>query len=484
MDDDTAEIRLLAGGPRHSARPHRRLLAWGAGGAAALVAAAVVPLTLPVPGLEGYLAGQVVDRVAGQVACPGTLAAPPRVTVGGGRLVPQVLRGRFSSIHVAVPDVTLSGVRHASFEATMRDVSAPSGGRTHVGSFDGTILAGFRNLPAPAGTSFARAADGSLTARTVVPASASRDVEAKLFLSMRISGETAESVPSRLRIFGRTLPASRVGDLTGGVRRQQLPHLPDGVTYRSIVPRPDGVHVTLAGVSTTPLTTLPTSVGGHDVTYTAADGLLGINTSVTALPITIRTKPVLGGGSLTLQPTAVHLLGSDHATNDPLAKLVLSQIDQKDLRRTLPVLPAGVTYRSVTVDPAGLKVTIGGTTVKPFSSLPQDAGHPAVFGAEDGLLTATATGSGADTPIVLHSRPAIHGRTLDLAPSEIEMFGSRFPAADVLSQVKGQQTAYPLQALPSGLAYAGVDVRADGLLIHVTGRSADLPRGSLTGGGC
>ncbi|MFI6078454.1 LmeA family phospholipid-binding protein [Actinoplanes sp. NPDC051343] len=478
MNDDTVEFRALRGGPR-------RWILWSGGVLAFLAVAAVVLLTLPVPGLQGYLVGQVSDKVAAQMACPGVLPAPPSVHVGGGRLVPQVLRGRFSEITVAVPDVTLSGVPHASFAATMRDVRSPSGGVTHVGAFDGTIKVGFRNLPAPSGTTFARASDGTLTARTVVPASASDQVKAKLFLSMRISGETAESVPSRLQIFGRTLPAGQVGDLAGGVRRQQLPHLPDGVTYRSIEPRSDGVHVSLAGVSTTTLSTLPASVGGHDVTYSAADGLLDIHTSIIKIPVAvIRTRPVLSGGSLTLQPTAVHALGSDHATNDPLARLVLSQVDRKDLTRALPVLPAGVVYRSVAVDPAGIHVTIGGTTVKPFSSLPQDAGHPAVFGAADGLLTATATGSGAATPIVLHSRPVIHGRTLDLAPSEVEMFGTRFPAADVLSQVKGQQTAYPLQAPAKGLAYAGVSVLADGLLIHLTGRDADLPRGSLTPGGC
>ncbi|HEY0530459.1 MAG TPA: DUF2993 domain-containing protein [Actinoplanes sp.] len=477
MNDDTVEFRTLRRGPR-------RWVFWSAGGLAFLAVAAVVVLTLPVPGLQGYLAGQVSGQVADQVACPGVLPRPPSVTVGGGRLVPQVLRGRFSEIRVAVPDVKLSGVPHASFAATMRDVGKPSGGTTHVGSFDGTIKVGFADLPAPAGTKFARAADGGLTARTVIPAAASKDVKAKLFLSMRISGETAESVPSRLQIFGKTLPAGQVGDLTGGVRKQQLPHLPDGVTYRSIEPRSDGVHVSLAGISTTPLSTLPASVGGHDVTYTAADGLLGINTSIIKLPLTIRTRPVLSGGTLTLQPTAVHVLGSDHSTGDPLAKLVLGQIDQKDLTRTLPVLPTGVVYRSATVDPAGIHVTLGGTTVKPFSSLPQDADRPAVFGAQNGLLTATAAGSGAATPVVLHSEPVIHGRTLDLAPSQIEMFGTRFPAADVLSRVKGQQTAYPLQAPAKGLAYAGVTVQADGLLIHVTGREVDLPRGSLTGGGC
>ena len=182
----------------------------------------------------------------------------------------------------------------------------------------------------------------------------------------------------------------------------------------------------------------------------------------------------------------MHVLGFDHATNDPLAKLVLSQINQKDLSRTLPALPAGVTYRSVAVDPGGIRVTIGGTTIQPFSSLPQpDRDRPTLFGAENGFLTATEKGgSGAATPIVLHSQPTIHGRTLDIAPSQIEMFGTRFPAADVLGQVKAQQTAYPLQALASGLAYTGVDVRASGLVIHLSGRDVDLPRGSLTGGGC
>jgi hypothetical protein len=422
------------------------------------------------------------------------LSRPPAVTVGGGRLVPQVLHGRYAEIGIKVPDVTLSGVPHASFTGTLRDVSPPANGRTHVGRMDGTIAVAFGNLPTPAGTSkpkFAPAADGGLTVSLVMPAAAAANVRAKLFLSMRVAGEVAESVPVRLKIFGRTLPASQVGDLTGGVRKQQLPHLPAGVTYHSIVPRADGLHVALAGVSTTPLSTLPAKVGSNDVTYTATGGQLGINTSIglkpiVNVPLTIRTTPTLTGGSLTLRPTAVHVLGSDHATNDPLAKLVLGQIDQQDLVRTLPVLPAGVTYRSVAVDPGGLRVTIGGTTVKPFSSLPStDNGRPTVFGAEDGLLTATAKGGSGDaTPIVLHSKPAIHGRTLDIAPSQIEMFGTLFPAGDVLSQVKAQQTAFPLQALASGLAYTGVDVRAGGLLIHVSGQNVDLPRGSLTGGGC
>ena len=255
---------------------------------ALLVVAATLVSTVPVPGLEGYLAGQVEHRVADQVACPGVLSRPPAVTVGGGRLVPQVLRGRYAEIGIAVPDVTLSGVPHASFTGTMRDVCRPrTAGPTSAG-WTGRSRSRFENLPAPAGTSkpkFARAADGGLTVSVVMPAAAAANVRAKLFLSMRVRGETAESVPERLEIFGKTLPASQVGDLTGGVRKQQLPHLPAGVTYRSIVPRADGLHVALAGVSTTPLSTLPAKVGSNDVTYTAAGGQLGINTSIGLKPI-------------------------------------------------------------------------------------------------------------------------------------------------------------------------------------------------------
>jgi hypothetical protein len=194
--------------------------------------------------------------------------------------------------------------------------------------------------------------------------------------------------------------------------------------------------------------------------------------------------PRLAGNTLTLQPVAVHVLGGDHAPGSPLADLVLGQIDQKDLTRTLPALPSGVAYQSATVDAGGIRLAIGGTTVKPFSSLPAtDAGRPTTFGAQDGFLVATAKGgSGDDTPIVLYAKPAVHARTLDIAPSEIEMFGTRFPAANVLAEVKGQQTAFPLQALPAGLAYTGVDVLPDGLLIHVQGQNVDLARGALTGG--
>jgi hypothetical protein len=477
--------------PAHLARGFRKKwIAWLASGATLVVAAGMLALAVPVPGLEGFLSDQVVERVSNQVACPGTLTTPPSVTVaGGGPLLPQTLRGHLEEIRLVVPDATLSGVPHAAFAATLKDVSQPSDGSTHVGSMDADITVGFANLPATGGAAmptFRRAPDGGLTVGVVMPAEAARNVKAKLYLKMNIQGETARSVPQQLEIFGRTLPAAQVSDLTGGVRTERLPHLPDGVTYKSITPRSDGLHVALAGVSTTALSTLPTSVGGRDVTYAATGGLLGINTSAIGVPLTIFTAPVLSGATLTLTPRKVHILGADHATNDPVAKLVLAQIDQKDLTRTLPALPAGVAYRSVSVDPGGIRLTIAGVTVKPFSALSQPPGdHPTTFGAEDGLLTASQKGgSGGATPIVLHGRPTIRGATLDIAPKEIEMFGIRFPAEAVLAQVSAQQTTFPLQKLPANLTYDRVEVLPKALRIHLAGKDVTLARGSLTGGAC
>ena len=467
----------------------KRWMAVAASGLLLAVAAGMLSLAVPVPFLDGYLSGQVVDRVSSQVACPGALAQPPTVRVAGGPLVPQVLRGTLGELRLSVPDATLSGVHHAAFVATMKDVSQPAKNTTHAGSIDATITVGFRNLPATPGATmplFRRAPDGGLTVDVVMPPEAAENVKAKLFLKMTIAGETVRSIPQRLQMFGQTIPAGQVGDLTGGARTEHLPHLPDGVAYTSISPRRDGVHVALAGVSTTALSALPAEVGGRAVTYSAANGLLGIKTTAVGVPLTIFTTPTLSGANLTLKPAKVNILGGDHSPGDPIAKLVLKQIDQRDLSRTLPALPPGVAYRSVTVDAGGIRLTIGGVTVRPFSALSQPPGdHPTVFGAENGFLTATQKGGTGDpTPIVLHGRPQIRGTTLDISPRQIEMFGVRFPAANVLAEVTAQQTTFPLQSLPRNLVYDRVEVLPAALRIHLTGQDVTLTRGSLTGGGC
>ena len=479
----------------HGAGPlRRRWVVWSGGGLAVLLAAGLVALAVPLPLLDSFLSRQITERISSQVACPGSLAEPVQVTLGGGRLVPQVLRERLSEVRLSVPDATLNGVPHAAFAATLRDVSQPAADRTHVGSMDATITVRFAHLPSPAGTpapTYQRTEDGRLAVKVQMPAGADDNVKATLFLKMQLRDETVASVPQRLKIFGRTLPAGQVGDLAGGTRTEKLPHLPDGVSYKSIAPQRDGVHVALSGVSTTALSALPTDVGGQTVSYSAQGGLLGISTSVGIepiidVPLTIFTAPRLDGAKLTLVPQKVHILGADHSTTDLLGKLVLTQIKQEDLTRTLPALPSGVRYQSVAVDGGGIHVTVGGVTVEPFSELKQpDSAHRTTFGAEDGLLTATAKG-GSDnaTPVVLLARPTIKGSTLNIAAEQIEMFGTRFPAASVLAEVKTQQTAYPLQSLPANLAYQGVQVLPDGLRISLSGKDVTLARGALAGGTC
>jgi hypothetical protein len=471
--------------PLHPSRPLRkRPLLWLGGGTAFLLAAGLAVLTVPVPGVEGYLDGLAVERVRTQVACPGVLPRPPAVTVSGP-LASQLLRGKLSQVRVSVPDATLNGVPHARFEGTLRGVTQPAPNRTHAETTAAAITVGFDNLPAPSGTAYHRTSDGGLTVSVVVPAEAAADVKAKLYLKMRLQGETVRSVPQQLRIFGRTVPAAKVAGLTGGTRAQKLPPLPRGVSYTSVTPQRDGLHIALSGVATTALSTLPTKVGERTVSYTVEDGLLGINTNALGLPLTIFTVPRLDGHRLNLTPRTVRLLGADRKTSDPLARLVLTQIDAKDLVRPLPALPAGVRYRSVQVDASGIKVALGGVTIRPFSTLPQPQGRPTTFGAENGLLTATASGRpNQATPIVLHARPRIRGNVLDIAPHEIEMFGTLFPAANVLAEVKAPQTAFRLQKLSTGLTYRSVEVLDDGLLIRLDGRDVTIARGSLTGRTC
>jgi hypothetical protein len=470
----------------HAAGTRRRWLIGTGAGATVLVTAGVAAYALPVPFVDSLIAGQVTERVSAQISCA-------QVTVGGDRLLAQAVRGTLSEVRLTVPDVTLSGVEHASFTATLNDVSQPSADQTHVGAMTASIAIGFANMPAVEGTTaptYSRATDGGLMVDTVVPAEASENVRAKLLLTMRIAGDSAEAVPQQLEIFGRKVAAAKASALTGGVRKQDLPELPDGVTYRSITPRADGLHIVLAGVGTQALNTLPTQVGDQTVTYSAADGLLGISTAIKVepivdVPLTIRAEPRLDGDSLTLVPRLVRILGKDRPTDEFLSKLVLSRIDEKNLTRKLPALPPGVRYRAVTVNPDGVHVTVGGTTVQPFSVLEQpEGGQPTTFGAEGGFLTASTKGSEQDTKIQLYAQPKITGNTLDISPQQIEMFGTRFPADRVLAQVKSSPTTYPLQELPPGLTYRDVEVTPSGLLIHLEGNDVTLVKGALGGGSC
>lgn len=458
------------------------------------VALFLVAMLLLVPLLEVPLAKVVSSRVARAMACPGATANPPRVTVRGGWLLPQVLRRRLSEVEVALEDTAVGGVEHVAFSAVLRDATQPEPGTTKIGSIDATIALGFTNMPAVPGMprpTFGRSPDGLLTVKVTPPAESAKNVKGTLLARLELRGETMKVVPQRLLVFGKVVPAEQAVAQTGGARTEKLPHLPDGLTYRSIVPEPDGLHIELGGVVTTPFSDLPAEVDGQAVTYAANNGMLGISTSknlplIGDIPLTIYASPRLDGGVLRLEPRSVTILGSDRKPDDLLAALVLSQVKQESLARRLPTLPAGVRYRSVSVDGTGIKVVIGGTTVKPFSELPAKVGgRPTTYGARNGLLAVTSRGTSSASPmtVVLYAKPTIAGTVLDLAPRQIEIFGVRFPAADVLSHIKAPTTRYPLRALPTNLAYRSVDVLADGLRITLSGRNVTLGKDTL-GGGC
>jgi hypothetical protein len=304
------------GSTDHGGRRLGRRTRWLVYVLAPLVVVPLAMLVLPVPGLDGYLTRVATERVVSGLACPGQPAPSARIRFTGGRLLPQLLRGRLSGIQLSLPDVTIGGVRHAAFTATLRDVSQPRPGTTHVGSMDASITIGFANMPSPpdgSSPTYGRSPDGFLTIEVIPTAEVARKVKATMFLRLDLHGNTLTPVPQRLLLFGHMVPATQVATLTGGLRPQTLPPLPAGVTYKSITTEKDGLHVALGGIATTPLSALPTTVNGQTVSYAVENGLLGISSTrnlplVGSIPLTILTEPRLDGGTLTLVPRSVKIL--------------------------------------------------------------------------------------------------------------------------------------------------------------------------------
>lgn len=496
-DDGAAGPARREDAQRRPPAEHRRLRRRRAlaGAVVLLVAAAITVLTVPVPFVEGYLAGTITDQITAQMSCPGSSTPAPRVTLRGGRLVPQLLSRRLTEIQLVMPDLTMGGVRHASLQATLRGVrQAGSGAR--VDRMDASITVPFAGMPAPATgprPTLARTPDGLLSVRVVPAPGQGKDVVTTVFLRFDLRGDTLTVTPARLLLFGHSVPGSKFAKLSGGPHVQQLPHLPAGLNYTAIRPESDGLHVRLDGAVTTPLSALPTSFAGHTVSYSSERGLLGFTTSVglpllPSIQLTIFAAPQLSGNTLTMQPQFVRIFGADRGPDDPIAALVLSQIKASDLSRRLPALPTGIAYRSVRVSGAGITVVVGGESVRPFSQLPlAGAGPGATFGAQDGFLTVTSKGAfshGPSVPIVLVGKPRIVGGALDLSPRTIQMLDTVFPATDVLKEFKVQSTSFPLQALPAHLSYTGVDVLATGLRLTISGRDVLMTKGSLAGQGC
>jgi hypothetical protein len=449
----------------------------------------------PVPVLDSYLTRRVTSEISSRTVCPGSTDPAPQVTLGGGRLLPQLLDDRLAEIRLSAPDIPLGGASHTAFSASLVGVRPLRSGTPHAEALNASVTTAFTDMPPPPTgpkPTFSRAADGSLAISVVPTKDQAKNVTSVLYLDLQLRGDHVTAVPRQLRLFGHMLPAQKAAEIGGDARSQKLPPLPAGLRYTAIRPERDGLHVSLGGTVTTPLSALPTHVGDRTVSYTTRGGLLGIKTAVQVPPIideplTIFTEPQLHGDRLTLVPISVEILGSDRLPDDLLASIVLSQVKAEDMTRKLPALPAGVRYTSVRVDETGVKVGVRGTTVRPFSDLPPPPDvTQAVFGAENGLLTVTSRGTktgAAGEPVVLYSVPTVVGTTLDLSPRTLELYGVRFAAAEVLPEIKIENTSYPLQELAPGLSYAGVDVLPSALRINIKGTDVALAPG-LMGGGC
>jgi hypothetical protein len=449
----------------------------------------IVAAAALMPFINSELTRVVTRRIAAQMAVPGAGTAP-QVTLKGGWLLPQVLTGKLSEIQVSLPDATMGCVRHANVAVTLRGVSQ-SGAAAHADSINVSTRLGFASLPAQPGlptASFARAADGELAVKVVSNRKLAANLVTKVFVQLQLHGNTLTAVPTELMLFGHLLRSAKIASVTGGAHVTHLPALPSGMAYQSITPENDGLHIALGGIDTTALSALPASVGGHTVSYSARNGLLGITTRIplllTNLPLTIWVQPTLSAGAITMVPRSVQVLGQSHSPSDLIGKLVLSQISQSQLTRKLPALPAGVDYRSVSVDGQGVHVAVSGVTVRPFSAM---ASGPkgARYSAQHGLLVTTVKGMPANAkPISIEmlARPEISGGALVIQPEKFLILGTVYPATDVMSQVKFPSTRYALPALPAHMAYTGISVLPDGLRVGVSGTNVTVDRKSLFGG--
>jgi LmeA-like phospholipid-binding len=467
--------------PRHGGR-FRRLMARRLIRITVIAAVSlIVILTALTPLINSQLTRIVTQRIAAQMAAPGS-AAQPKIRLGGGWLLPQLLTGKLSEIRLNLPDASMGGVSHANIAVTMRGVSQ-SGSGAHADAIRVATRLPFASLPQQPGqpkASFARASDGSLQVTTVSDPKLAGNMITKVFLKLELAGTTLTAVPQKMTLFGKMLPAWKIRPVTGPPHVTHLPALPGGMAYRSFTPESDGLHVGLGGITTTPLSALPTSFSGMTVSYTSQNHLLGITASipVIGIPLTIWVQPTLHAGTLTMVPRSVQVLGENRPPSDPLAKLVLSQIPSSQLSRKLPALPAGVNYQSIGVDSAGMHVGVGGVTVEPFSTM-APATPGTTLSGQNGLLVTTVKGAPANAKpmsIVMFARPKIADGAFVIQPQRFIILDTVFTAADVMSQIKFPSTSHPLPPLPAGMTYTGITVQPTGLLITITGTNVTVSK--------
>jgi hypothetical protein len=456
-------------------------------GVVLLVAVALVGLSVPLPFGNRLAAEWISTQVASEMACAGVSGKPPEIEFSGA-LLPQLLQRRFDHVEVSMPDLTTGEVKHVAVRATIRDVGQTGDDKIHIGSVDASVSVGFANLPATQDGSpvtYGRAPDGSLAVNSVRKGDPARGT---LLAKLELRGNSIVTTPQALKIFGRTVPAKQAAEQIGGPRTQKLPRLPAGMAYKSLKVQKDGLAIGLGGTTTAPLSRLPAKVDGRKVSYRAVNGLLAISPQLDIplignVPMTIFAQPKLARGEIKMDLKSVQVLGSNRSFDtDLIAQGILTQIDQSKLSRKLPALPAGVQYKSVAVSPAGIAVGVGGVTVRPFSQLPRKVdGVTTKYSEDNGLLAATATGGVNPRPtnVTAYIKPRITGNTLDMTPQQIRLFGALVPARDVLAGTNQRNTKQPLQALPAGLAYRGIEVLPNGLRITIGGKNITLNTAQL-----
>jgi hypothetical protein len=446
---------------------------------------------VPIPMLDAYLSDKVTQEIAARMACPGSSGPAVQVRLGGGPVLPQLLRGRLSQVHVVVPDTAIGGAAHARVEVTLEGVTEFRSDTPRAERLESSTTIAFADMPPPEvgpAPVYSRGPDGSLAMTQPMTPEQTKHVTSVQYMSLSLRGNPVVATPERLKLFDQMLDAGKLPEeVTGGAVVTPLPKLPAGLAYTGVGVQQDGVHVRLDGVVVRPLSTLPTEADGKQVSYSVRDGELGItSTAIDLAPIykaevTIWTVPRLQGNALTMVPQSVEVLGADRSTTSMLGSLVLSQVDPASLTTQLPVLPSGVRYKSVSVDSGGVKVAVGGETVQPLSTLPPpEHGLPYRYGAADGYLTVTTTGMPANdhSMITSYAFPRIVGtNTLDSTPQRILIFDHPFPARNVFAVIGDQHTTYSLEQLPDGLRYSGVQVPPEGFRLLVSGENVALTQG-------
>jgi hypothetical protein len=108
---------------------------------------------------------------------------------------------------------------------------------------------------------------------------------------------------------------------------------------------------------------LPAEVGGWHVSYRAANGMLAADTTLTVagrqIPVTVLLEPTLNETTMTIEPRGVELFGMRR----PLGALPPGSVIGSGFSRTLPALPTGLRYQSLTVTDNGLRLTVGGDNI-------------------------------------------------------------------------------------------------------------------------